>query len=73
MGMVPFGSLFAGSVAHRIGAPATVAIGGIACIVGSFAFARKLPSLRNLARPIYIEKGIIPRAPNPADSTDAHH
>ena len=73
MGMVPFGSLFAGSVAHTIGAPATVAIGGIACIVGSFAFARKLPSLRKLARPIYIEKGILPRAPNPADTTDGLH
>jgi MFS family permease len=59
IGMVPFGSLFAGSVAHRIGAPATVAIGGIACIVGSIAFARKLPSIRKMVRPIYIEKGII--------------
>lgn len=59
MGMVPFGSLFAGSVANTIGAPATVAIGGIACIVGSIAFARKLPSLREMARPIYVEKGII--------------
>jgi hypothetical protein len=59
MGMVPFGSLFAGSVAHRIGAPATVAIGGVACIVGSIAFARKLPSIRKMVRPIYIEKGII--------------
>jgi len=73
MGMVPFGSLFAGGVAHRIGAPATVAIGGIACIVGAIAFARKLPSLRKLARPIYIEKGILPRAPNPADTTDGLH
>ena len=59
MGMVPFGSLFAGSVAHTIGAPATVAIGGIACIVGSIAFARKLPSIRKMVRPIYIEKGIL--------------
>jgi MFS family permease len=59
MGMVPFGSLFAGSVAHRVGAPATVAIGGIACIVGSIAFARELPSLRKMVRPIYIEKGIL--------------
>ena len=73
MGMVPFGSLFAGGVAHRIGAPATVAIGGIACIVGAIAFARKLPSLRKMVRPLYIEKGIIPRAPNPADSTDGLH
>jgi hypothetical protein len=28
MGMAPFGALFAGSMAERIGAPRTVAVGG---------------------------------------------
>jgi MFS family permease len=60
MGMVPFGSLLSGSLADRIGAPATIMIGGITCILGSFLFARKLPSLRKMARPIYIQKGILP-------------
>ena len=60
MGMVPFGSLLAGSLANRIGAPKTVMIGGIACILGSALFAKRLPSLRRMARPIYVEKGIIP-------------
>jgi len=73
MGMVPFGSLFAGSLAHSIGAPATVAIGGVVCIVGAIAFGRKLPSLREMARPIYIEKGILPRAPNPVDTASGLH
>ena len=59
MGMVPFGSLLAGSLANNIGAPQTVMIGGVACILGSVMFAKKLPSLRKIARPIYIEKGII--------------
>ncbi len=59
MGMVPFGSLLAGSLANSIGAPKTVMIGGIACIFGSAMFAKKLPSLRRMARPIYVEKGII--------------
>jgi MFS family permease len=59
MGMVPFGSLLAGSLAHTIGAPATVMIGGISCILGSLLFARKLSTLRALIRPIYVEKGII--------------
>jgi MFS family permease len=59
MGMVPFGSLLAGSLANNIGAPQTVMIGGVACILGSVMFAKKLPSLRKVARPIYIEKGII--------------
>jgi MFS family permease len=60
MGMVPFGSLLAGTLANNIGAPNTVMIGGVACILGSVTFAKKLPSLRRIARPIYAEKGIIP-------------
>lgn len=59
MGMVPFGSLLAGSLASNIGAPNTVMIGGVACILGSVMFAKKLASLRRIARPIYVEKGII--------------
>jgi MFS family permease len=59
MGMVPFGSLLAGSLANNIGAPYTVMIGGIACILGSVMFAKKLPSLRKIAHPVYVEKGII--------------
>jgi MFS family permease len=59
MGMVPFGSLLAGTLANNIGAPNTVMIGGVACILGSVLFAKKLPSLRRITRPIYVEKGII--------------
>jgi MFS family permease len=60
MGMVPFGSLLAGSLANTIGAPQTVMIGGITVILGSIIFAKKLPSLRRMVRPIYVEKGILP-------------
>jgi MFS family permease len=59
MGMVPFGSLLAGTLANNIGAPNTVMIGGVACILGSVLFAKKLPSLRRITRPIYVGKGII--------------
>jgi MFS family permease len=59
MGMVPFGSLLAGSLASKIGAPGTIMISGVACILGSILFARKLPLLRELVRPIYIEKEIL--------------
>jgi MFS family permease len=59
MGMVPFGSLLAGTLANYIGAPNTVMIGGVACILGSVLFAKKLPSLRRITRPIYVEKGIL--------------
>jgi MFS family permease len=59
MGMVPFGGLFAGTLASQIGAPGTVMMGGFACLLGAILFARKLPSLRTMVRPIYVDKGII--------------
>ena len=46
MGMAPFGALIAGSVAERLGAPWTVAAGGIVCVVAASVFAFRLPSLR---------------------------
>ena len=60
MGMVPLGSLLAGILAHFIGAPLMVILGGICCIAGSVAFVRRLPALRELVRPIYVRRGIIP-------------
>ena len=60
MGMSPFGSLLAGGVAREIGAPNTLLLGGIACVLGSLLFARKLPALREIVRPIYVRMGIIP-------------
>jgi MFS family permease len=63
MGMVPFGSLMGGSLASRIGAPATLMFGGTCCIAASFLFARKLPELRRVARPIYVDRGIIEGMP----------
>ena len=60
MGMVPLGSLLAGTLAHFIGAPLTVILGGICCIGGAAVFARGLPTLRKFIRPIYVQKGIIP-------------
>ena len=54
MGMAPFGSLLAGVLAQRLGAPATVAIGGVVCIAGAAVFALHLPHLRREARQIII-------------------
>jgi len=59
MGMAPFGSLAGGSLAGMIGAPTTLIIGGATCLLGSFLFMKKLPSLRKMGRPIYIKKGIL--------------
>jgi len=59
MGMLPFGSLWAGSVAHHYGAPATVAIGGAACLLSSLAFRAYLPRMRASIHPLYVKMGII--------------
>jgi MFS family permease len=61
-GMAPFGSLLAGGLAGLMGAPATLVVGGLFCILGGLLFFRSLPSLRMAARPIYIRLGIIPAA-----------
>jgi MFS family permease len=60
MGATPVGSLIAGFLASKIGAPWTVFIGGMVCIFGAFFFAKRLPILRELVRPIYVKMGIIP-------------
>ncbi len=59
MGMAPFGSLLAGAAANRIGTPQTLLIGGSCCLVSALIFLKKLPLLRKIIRPIYIEKGVI--------------
>ncbi|HXA75769.1 MAG TPA: MFS transporter [Candidatus Acidoferrales bacterium] len=60
VGMAPFGSLLAGSLAHAIGAPRTVMLSGACCIAGSIWFAGRLPQIRKLIRPIYRDLGILP-------------
>ncbi len=59
-GVAPFGSLAAGAVASRIGAPITLTIGGAICVLGAALFASQLPAIRKLIRPIYIQMGILP-------------
>jgi MFS family permease len=60
MGTAPFGSFLAGSMASVFGAPNTLIIGGILCVLGAVIFANKLTELRKMTRPIYIRLGIIP-------------
>lgn len=60
-GMMPMGSLLAGTLAETsLGAPGTVALGGLCCILGSLLFARRLPAIRRQLHPIYVERGILP-------------
>lgn len=58
MGMVPLGSLLAGSLASWLGAPITVGLGGGFCILGAIVFTSKLPRIRKILRPIYQNLGV---------------
>lgn len=71
MGMGPFGSLLGGALAHKIGAPATVAICGLATLAGGIFFALKLSALQQFIIPIYQARGIIPQTdPGLGDVSD---
>jgi MFS family permease len=59
-GAAPFGSLLAGALADRIGAPHTVIFTGACCIVAALWFASELPRMREVMRPIYQAKGLLP-------------
>jgi len=63
MGMAPFGAFFAGAIAHHIGAPWTVAVGGVACIAGSIAFARRLPKFGAETRDLVLAQEMTAGAP----------
>ncbi|HET9741514.1 MAG TPA: MFS transporter [Terriglobales bacterium] len=54
MGMAPVGALLAGGVSDSIGAPLTIAIGGLFSLLGSAWFSMKLPGIRSEARRLII-------------------
>ena len=62
MGMAPIGALLSGVLAARIGAPATVAAGGIVCGIAAAVFAMHLPDIRREARELILAQS----APIPA-------
>jgi MFS family permease len=59
-GASPFGSLLAGVLADRIGAPLTIIITGAFCLAGSLWFTAQLSKIRPIMRPIYQELGLLP-------------
>ena len=76
VGMAPFGSLLAGTLASSIpstpiwmvkgmvlsGAQWTVILNGAVILLGAAWFYSRLPAVRRVVRPIYQELGIIPAA-----------
>jgi MFS family permease len=62
LGTAPIGSLIAGLAADRVGPPRTILAGGVCCALAAAWFAFHLPGLREIVRPIYLERGIIAAA-----------
>src|SRR2546425_1423127 len=52
LGTAPIGSLLAGVIASRVGAPMTIRLGGLLVIVSGIWFAYALPSIRPIVRGI---------------------
>jgi MFS family permease len=58
MGMAPFGALMAGVLADRLGAPATVATGAVACMAGAAWFGLSWPKSRVDARRLVVAQAM---------------
>jgi MFS family permease len=58
MGMAPIGALLGGALADRLGAPVTVAIGGLASVAGSIWFRFQLPKIRVEARRLIVAQAV---------------
>ena len=53
MGVMPFGSLLAGSVAEKIGVQNTLLAGAAICVAGAAVFAGRLPRLGHILQPLF--------------------
>lgn len=60
VGIAPFGSLLVGELGKAIGTPNTIIIGGATCILGALIFLGKLPELKKLVHPVYVNMGFPP-------------
>ena len=58
MGMAPIGALLSGALSDRLGAPWTVAIGGLASVFGAWWFSLQLPKIRAEARQLIMAQAM---------------
>jgi MFS family permease len=58
MGMAPVGALLGGALSDRLGAPLTVAIGGLAAVAGAWWFSVQLPKIRVEARKLIVAQAM---------------
>ncbi|MFS0516021.1 MFS transporter [Nostoc sp. UIC 10607] len=59
LGILPFGNLFFGGLASKIGVDNALLFGGICCLIGAIFFVKKLPNIKNLISQVYVELGLI--------------
>jgi MFS family permease len=63
MGLAPVGALLGGALSDRLGAPWTVAIGGLASVLGAWWFSQQLPKVRAEARQLIMAQAMYPGEP----------
>jgi MFS family permease len=69
MGMAPLGALMGGALSDRLGAPITVAIGGLASVAGAWWFGAQLPKIRVEARRLIVAQAMAGGQPAEGMST----
>ena len=60
LGMAPLGGLLAGVLAHHLGAPLTVALGGVGCCLCAGAFCLRYPAWRTGAKALLTAAEAVP-------------
>ncbi len=70
MGMSPVGALLAGLLAHRLGAPLTVAAGGVVCVAGALVFRSRLPRIRTEGRQLILAQTMAASEPADTEASD---
>jgi MFS family permease len=70
LGVAPLGSLLSGAIATAFGAPTSLAIAGVICLVVAGIFSLQIAKLRPLIRPIYQAKGILPEIAAGIEATE---
>lgn len=71
IGMAPFGSLLAGTLATEIGPQPAVIASGIICVLSGILFSLRIPALRKLILPIYAQRGVLPQIAAGIQSSEA--
>jgi len=59
MGLAPIGALLGGALSDSLGAPRTVAIGGLAAALGAWWFSKQLPKVRAEARQLLMAQAMV--------------